>query len=216
MVLEAAITQARITIRRPSTWLSLVVAAALWPLAILFSPLAATLSDARATGLAKELAFVAVLAVLLFEERRQSEHSWLHLRLSRTKRLLLGLTNRSVHACIVGAIALAPASLIGGRIGPEAYLELALSCGHLAASYVLLASLGLGTSVRSVLVTFLALAIPATNQGEGGIAQSLYALLDPRFLSLPESSILLIMSVHFTAIFTLTLLSACVDVRTSR
>ena len=215
-VLQAALSQITLAIKRPSTWLCLFIATAIWPLAILYSPLAATVSDARATSLAKELAFVAALLALAFEERRQTEHSWMQLRLSHGKRRALGLANRTLHACIVGMMALLPATLLGGTIGPEAYLELALSCAHLASAYVLLGSLGLATSTRSVLVTFLALAIPATNQGEGGAAQSLHALLDPRMLDLANGPIFVLMGAQITVILTLTLLSTCLDLPTSR
>jgi hypothetical protein len=215
-VLQTPLVQAALLIKRPSTWLCLLIASAIWPIAILFSPLAATLSDARATSLAKELAFLSALLVLAFEERRYTQHSWMMVRLSQGRRIAHGIAARTFHACAVGMMALLPATLLGGHIGLGAYVELALSCAHLAAAYVFLSSLGLATSTRSVLVTFLAIAIPATNQGEGAAAQSVHALLDPRVFSQSNANIWLLTGVQLTSICTMAVLSTCFDSRVSR
>jgi hypothetical protein len=215
-VIEIVIAQLRIALRQRSTWLSLALSAAAWPLAILFSPLAGSLSDGRATSLAKELAFICVLASLVLAERKQTEHEWIGVRLSKIQRLFAGLSSRALLGICAGCLALLPATFMGGRLGPESYLQLALISAHLAAIYLFLQTISFRASTRSVLVLFLALALPASIQGETGAMRVFQSLLDPRVLHFTGTSICITSAVQLTSIVTLFLLSSIVGFGRSR
>jgi hypothetical protein len=167
-------------LKQRQAWIGLVVAASLWPIAVLFSPLAASLGNTRASTLAIEIAFLTVLAALAFYEPAIDRFSWLRLRSSQEKGLALGVVSRSIIGLVAGSLALLPATLIGGQISLLEYLSVGIATLHLSALYCLAERLDFPVTVRSVLITFSALAVPASVKGEGALSRILVGLFDPR------------------------------------
>jgi hypothetical protein len=199
-VIRAVITQLRASIKHRSAWVGLAFALLAWPTCVLLSPLGATLANADATDLAKEVAFVSVLLVLAFEEVGREKYRWLDLRLSPAARAVNGLASRALLALCAGSLALLPAALLSSSIGAVDYLDLALSCAHLAALFLVLEALKLPPSFRSVLAVLLALAIPASIRGEAGAGLALSILLDPRCLIIKPANIWVVTAYQITAI----------------
>ena len=176
-------------LKQRQAWIGLGVAASLWPTAVLLSPLAASLGNTRASTLAIEVAFLAVLASLALYEPAIDRFSWLRLRSSHAKGIALGVVSRSIIGLVAGALALLPATLIGGQISLLEYLSVGIAALHLSALYCLAESLNFPATVRSVLITFSALAVPASVEGEGALSRILVGLFDPRaHKAAPDSS----------------------------
>ena len=152
----------------------------LWPIAVLFTPLAGTIAETNSTSLSKEAAFVGLLVALAFDELSAGQHTWLTARLSVTSQLTTSFARRFILGLGVTWMSMAPATVLGVGLDLRAYLVMAFTAAHLAALYSLAKALGLAPSSRSVLVSFIAIAVPATNLGEGNMTLIIQTLLDPR------------------------------------
>ena len=167
-------------LRQRQLWIGLVIATTLWPAAVLFSPLAASLGNTRAATLANEVAFIAMLASLAVSEPVAARLSWMSHRVGQLESLVLGIVSRFMLGLAAGALALLPATVIGNQVSLPQYLSVAITALHLAVLYCLSQGLGFRATARSVLITFVALAIPASLKGEGAFSRSLIGLFDPR------------------------------------
>ena len=154
-----------------------------------------------------------VLASLVLAEKKQADYGWLGVRLSQLQRLFAGFATRTLLGLCAGCLALLPATLLGGRLGLDSYLKLAFCSAHLAALYLLLQPVCFRANARSVLVLFLALAVPASVQGEPGPLRALQSLLDPRVLNFSAAPIWTVSGVQVASIGTLLLFSTLVGAR---
>ena len=128
----------------------------------------------------RKVAFIAMLASLAVSEPVTARLSWISHRVGQLQSLSLGIVSRFMLGLAAGALALLPATVIGNQASVPQYLSVAITALHLAVLYCLAQGLGFQATARSVLITFVALAIPASLKGEGAFSRSLIGLFDPR------------------------------------
>ena len=186
----------------------ILTSALIWPTAVLFTPLAGAIATTTPGSLAKEVAFLAMLVSLALDEVKADEHEWLIARLSPNHELLASYARRLLLGVGVACMSMAPAATLGAGVGLQTFLVMMLAAAHLSAVYSLAKALGLKASLRSVLVSFIALAIPATNLGEGKLAQIAQAVLDPRASQYSAQEPWALTLVQIISIFTLMFASA--------
>ena len=186
----------------------ILTSALVWPTAVLFTPLAGTIATTTPGSLAKEVAFLATLVSLALDELKADEHEWLISRLSPNNELVSSYARRLLLGVGVAWMSMAPAATLGAGVGIQTFLVMALAAAHLSAVYSLAKAFGLKASLRSVLVSFIALAIPATNLGEGKLAQLAQTVLDPRASQYSAQELWALTSVQTITIFILMFASA--------
>lgn len=186
----------------------ILASALLWPIAVLFTPLAGAIATTTPGSLAKEVAFLALLISLALDELKADEHEWLISRLSPNHELASSYARRALLGAGVASMSMAPAAILGGGVGLQTFLVMALTAAHLSAVYSLAKAVGLKASRRSVLVSFIALAMPATNLGEAKLAQVAQTVLDPRASHYSAQELWALTTVQIITIFALMCASA--------
>ena len=191
--------------------MAILASASLWPLAVFFTPLAGTIAETTPGVLAKEVAFLAVLIALAFDELKAEENDWLLSRLPPNAQIMASYTRRLFLGGGVACMSIVPAAILGTGIGIEAFLVVGLTAAHLAAVYSLAKAFRFKASPRSVLVSFIAVAVPTANLGEGKLALLMQAVLDPRTSQYAAGPIWPLICAQVASIFTLLLVSAIIS-----
>lgn len=163
----------------PIPWAVVALAALAWPVALLFSPLAATLGGESATALVYNVAFLSSLVGALAAGSRLDSLGWILARQGSARAVLLTLPAVALAALCLSLVALIPFTVLGGRVEPSTILVLSLLALHLAALGELLAACKFSATARSVALLFLALLLPASIPSDASSFYSLFALLDP-------------------------------------
>lgn len=203
-VLSALLRQ---EVRSPLPWIALLLAAAAWPLALLLSPLATTLTGGNARHLSYNVAFMACLVGAVYADRRLGELRWILTRFSGPRRATLALAAIAAGALLPALFTLIP--LAATRTPPPlgVLAALALTALHMSALLGLMAEIGFSPSARSVGLLLLALLPPALTPSDAGPLGFLSILLDPLGGGAIGPLNFLMSSAQLGSIFTLTVLT---------